>query len=120
MDISVFNFADFLACWDENGLLPVVDNRRRVFLFFCCCFLFLAAQIKKRIRVVPPRFKKKRFGTVNDVGVAPADFFVWLFVVFLVVFCCFLTIIYYDIDPQSANFRDNPIHQATKRHLNNS
>ena len=104
----------------DFSLLWTIEDGFFCFFVFCFCFLFLAAQIKKRIRVVPPRFKKKRFGTVNDVGVAPADFFVWLFVVFLVVFCCFLTIIYYDIDPQSANFRDNPIHQATKRHLNNS
>ena len=73
----------------------------------CCCFL--AAQIKKRIRgwVVPPRFKKKRFDTVNDVGVAPADFclFVCSCFCFLLFCCCFcFTIIYYDIDTQSANF----------------
>ena len=30
------------------------------------------------------------------------------------------TLIYYDIDTQSAHFRGNPLCQATKRHLNNS
>ena len=30
------------------------------------------------------------------------------------------TLIYYDADTQSANFRGNPLRQATKRHLNNS
>ena len=29
------------------------------------------------------------------------------------------TLIYYDTDSQSANFRGNPLRQATKRHLNN-
>ena len=30
------------------------------------------------------------------------------------------TLIYYDTDTQYANFRGNPLRQATKRHLNNS